>query len=59
MTTAAQHDRLKNGKQWICSTGNAGQPEREWSQSMAHQIAPQTGIQLPGNCVDPSFGTAF
>jgi hypothetical protein len=26
MTTAAQHDRLKNDKQWICSTGNAGQP---------------------------------
>jgi len=46
MTTTAQHDRLKNDKQRIFSTGTAGQPETEWSQSMGQQIAAQTGIQL-------------
>ena len=46
MTTTAQHDWLKSEKNSIFSTATAGQPESEWSESMAQQIAAQSGIQL-------------
>lgn len=45
MTATAQHDRLKNEQHWRFSAA-AGQPESQWSESMAQQIAAQCGIQL-------------
>jgi sulfur relay (sulfurtransferase) DsrC/TusE family protein len=44
--TAAQYDRLKSEQQWILSSEPATQPASHWSESVAQQIAAQSGIQL-------------
>lgn len=46
MTATAQHNNLKTEQHWSISAGSAGQPASEWSESMAQQIAAQSGIQL-------------
>jgi len=46
MTATAQQDRLKNEQQWIIGKQSGTQPAGQWSESMAQQIAAQSGIQL-------------
>jgi len=46
MKTTAQHDRLKNEQEWTWTIGTAANPQSQWSESKAQQLAAQAGIQL-------------